>query len=842
MPRQNIVFKMKSNALLTNDANAAIVTVEYGTHPSVPQLSKTVHSVDKKLEDGALRAGPPPKLLSPEVLALLMQYAGIGFINGVLPAVIYPVLQGYLNAEGTIIVSATVLLQLPWSYKVFLGVLSDCFPIVGFRRRPYMLIGWLLCCCMLFMMATLPDTAPYYGDPSMHFTSPDEWTETQRKSINPNAPDAAGKYVIPMMMVAFGYLLVEVPADAVTIEYSQREPVNARGHLQSWIHSLRMGFSALGALVVAVAFNGVEYGGSFDFSLTFPRLMFFMGCVCLPLGPAAWFLVYESQVDPPKFRVYMAQFWKVLQKRAVYQVAAYKFFSGVCNNFNIVSSSNMKLYWVHATPFNASMMAIVGTFTYAGTLAVMAQRGLRWNWHIAIATTVIFGVATDCLMTMMVTWDIIRSQWFWLGVPIIGEVPHAVRFIVSNYIVVELVQEGTEGALYGLLTTTNHVAAPFGRTTAKIINARFHVWKNDIIADTYETRRDVTFTIWLCYGMKFVSLIFLPLLPNQRDTTQALCRQGEVSKCKGMWMVVILLVALVWFTVVNVLSMNPATKCWTITGGSSLLQGSNIPSSKLSSFQDDDDKGLVRLAKLMAQQGLCSRREADAYIQAGDVLVNGKQVQAKWITVPRDSDVRLDFRAQRHQNEKVTLILNKPLGFVSSQPESNKTPAVRLLTFENECQVLSRVKPRQNAEPLSLQKMAVCGRLDVNSSGLLLFTQDGKVAKKLLDPKGGIEKEYLVRVDLNLDPVTGEIRKKVEMLRAGVTSEEGITYRAKSVEVLNANQLRVILTEGKNRHLRRMCEHVGLGVVALKRVRIGSVKLGSLPVGQWRYWQPTDRI
>ncbi|KAG6977524.1 hypothetical protein JG688_00000243 [Phytophthora aleatoria] len=559
------------NALLSSEASVEIVPVVYGAVPkdTLPQ------TCGDDLEDGALREGPPPELLSPEILALLMQYAGIGFVNGVLPAVIYPVLQGYLNAEGTIVVSATLLVQLPWSYKVFLGVLSDCFPIGGFRRRPYMLIGWLLCCCMLFMMAGFHEAEPYYGDPSMHFTSPDEWTEAQRKSINPDAPDAAGRYVIPMMMAAFGYLLVEVPADAVTIEYSQREPTNSRGHLQSWIHSLRMGFSALGALVVAIAFNGVEYGGSFDFSLTFPQLMFFMGCLCLPLGPAAWFLVHENEVEPPKFKAYMARFWKVLQKRAVYQVAAYKFFSGVFNNFNIVSSSNIKLYWVHATPFNASIMAIVGTFTYAGTLAIMAQRGLHWSWHIAIAATVIFGVVTDCMMTMLVTWDIVRSQWFWLGVPVIGEVPHAVRFIVSNYIVVELIERGTEGALYGLLTTTNHVAAPFGRTTAKIINARFHVWKDDIVADTYETRRDVTYTIWLCYGMKLVSLIFLSLLPSQRESTQALRRQGGVSKRKGMWMVVILMVALVWFTVVNVLSMNPETECWAITGGCE--PGSNDP-------------------------------------------------------------------------------------------------------------------------------------------------------------------------------------------------------------------------------------------------------------------------
>ncbi|RLN73764.1 hypothetical protein BBJ28_00022520, partial [Nothophytophthora sp. Chile5] len=562
--------------------------------------------------------------------------------------------------------------------------------------------------------------------------------------------------------------------------------------------------------------NGVEYGGSFDFSLTFPQMMFILGCVSLPLGPAAWLLVHEDEILSPKFTTYISRFWRVLQQRAVCQIAAYKFFSGVFDNFNTVASSNIKLYWVHATPFNASIMAIVGTFVYAGTLAVMAQRGLHWNWHAAIAVTVVSGVAIDGFMTMLVTWDVVRSQWFWLGVPVVGYVPHAVRFLVDNYVVVELIELGSEGALYGLITTTAHVAAPFGRTAAKVINARFHVWKADIQADTFVTRRDVTITICICYGMKLVSLVFLPLLPSQKAATQELRRLGGVSRRMGLCMVGILL--------------HPKDTSDEARAVS--------PSSSTSSNGD----GLVRLAKLMAQRGLCSRREAEAYIQAGEVLVDGETVQGDWLKVPVDCDVRLDFRAQRHQQKKVTLVLNKPLGYVSSQPEDNHTPAVRLLTFENECRELSRVRGRQQMEPVDLWKMAVCGRLDVNSTGLLLFTQDGKVAKKLLDPKGGIEKEYLVRVNLDLEPLTEDVQAKVEALRAGVTTDEGITYRAKSVEVLNANQLRVVLTEGKNRHIRRMCEHVGLRVMALKRVRIGNIKLGSMPVGQWRYLQPTDRL
>ncbi|KAG6594218.1 putative transmembrane protein [Phytophthora cinnamomi] len=168
---------------------------------------------------------------------------------------------------------------------------------------------------------------------------------------------------------------------------------------------------------------------------------------------------------------------------------------------------------------------------------------------------------------MLVTWDIVRNQWLWLGVPIIVYIPHAVQFIVDNYVIVELVELGSEGALFGLLSTTTHVATPFGRTAAKLINAHFHVWKDDILADTYTTRRDVTVTILICYGMKLVALVFLPLLPTQKAATQELRRYGGVNRRMGLCMVGVLLLALAWSTTVNLLSMNPHTKCWAIAGG-----------------------------------------------------------------------------------------------------------------------------------------------------------------------------------------------------------------------------------------------------------------------------------
>ena len=110
-----------------------------------------------------------------------------------------------------------------------------------------------------------------------------------------------------------------------------------------------------------------------------------------------------------------------------------------------------------------------------------------------------------------------------------------------------------------------------------------------------------------------------------------------------------------------------------------------------------------------------------------------------------------------------------------------------------------------------------------------------------MDPNGGVEKEYLVRVSTILDEKSRGTLTQVDKLREGIYID-GILFSAKSVDVINENQLRIVLTEGKHRQIRRMCEQVGLKVIALKRVRIGGIKLQTLPVGQWRYLQPFDKL
>lgn len=233
----------------------------------------------------------------------------------------------------------------------------------------------------------------------------------------------------------------------------------------------------------------------------------------------------------------------------------------------------------------------------------------------------------------------------------------------------------------------------------------------------------------------------------------------------------------------------------------------------------------IRLSKLMSEQGLCSRREADRYIELGWVFVDGEQISELGTKIYPTQKIKLNKAAQAQQTSLVTILLNKPIGYVSAQPELGYQPAVVLIKLENQFRKNQLTKRFQ---PAHLRNLAPAGRLDIDSQGLLVLTQDGRIAKHLIGENSRIDKEYLVRVEGALPPA------KLALLNHGLRLD-GQALKPAQVSWQNQDQLRFILNEGKKRQIRRMCELVNLNVTGLKRVRIGKIKLGNLPDGQWRY-------
>jgi 23S rRNA pseudouridine2604 synthase len=233
----------------------------------------------------------------------------------------------------------------------------------------------------------------------------------------------------------------------------------------------------------------------------------------------------------------------------------------------------------------------------------------------------------------------------------------------------------------------------------------------------------------------------------------------------------------------------------------------------------------IRLSKLMSQRGLCSRREADRFIEQGWVRVNGEIENTLGVRVDPGCTIELLNPAQQAQKSLVTILVNKPVGIVSGQAEDNYRPAISLISETTRWADDSR-RPRFSR--VHLQGLAPAGRLDIDSQGLLVLTQDGRIARQLVGEHSGIEKEYLVRFQGQLtDDKLAQLTHGLEL--------DGRKLKPAKVTILNRDQLRFVLTEGRKRQIRRMCDLVGLEVRGLKRVRIGRVRLGKLPEGQWRY-------
>jgi len=238
----------------------------------------------------------------------------------------------------------------------------------------------------------------------------------------------------------------------------------------------------------------------------------------------------------------------------------------------------------------------------------------------------------------------------------------------------------------------------------------------------------------------------------------------------------------------------------------------------------------------MSELGLCSRGEADEWIAKGWVRVDGQVIAELGSKVLPQQKITIEKQAQAQQARRVTVLLNKPMGFVSGQAEDGYQPAFTLVRPENRW---SEDKSAIQFSPSQLKSLVPAGRLDIDSVGLLVLTQDGRIAKQLIGEDRSVEKEYLVRVKSLRSAKLSDADLK--RLNHGLSLDGSPLLPAK-VSWQNDDQLHFILREGKKRQIRRMCELVGLQVIGLKRVRIGNVKLGDLPVGQWRYLAENEKF
>jgi len=242
-----------------------------------------------------------------------------------------------------------------------------------------------------------------------------------------------------------------------------------------------------------------------------------------------------------------------------------------------------------------------------------------------------------------------------------------------------------------------------------------------------------------------------------------------------------------------------------------------------------DGEAPVRVNKWLGQSGVCSRREAEGLIERGLVMIDGEALTNPGHKIEPGQTLTLKEAGQQALDAKITAVLHKPVGIVSAQPEDGQIPAARLIKRDT----LYNPKGHRTPVPSSRTVLAPLGRLDMDSRGLLLLSEDGVLAKAIIGPQTALEKEYLVYVK-------GDItEEKLSLLRHGLELDDRQLKPA--IIKQKGQQLTFILREGRNRQIRRMCDLVDLRVVDLIRVRIGPLSIGNLPEGKWRPLMAAER-
>ncbi|ETV76537.1 hypothetical protein H257_09539 [Aphanomyces astaci] len=531
-----------------------------------------------ELEEGALVEGGALDLFSREAMGLFAQYAAIGIIYGMIPSLNYPIFNVYLQLEGYQTASYNTLVTLGWSFKVFMGMLSDCYPIFGYRRKSWMLIGWTatMICLTIMTFSSLGD--PYCNREKAEERNSNACTKPYSNAslkdhdlFNLSAPDNGGLFIILSMFVSVGYVTAACASDAMVVQYAQREPLAIRGRVQTAIYTVRTLAGIISLIVTGFGLNSANYNGSFSFSMApnVPYAICLIPCVFVVLSTV--FVVEEKKSPGVPVSEWANNFWVLLQKRVMWQICAFRFINNMFQSIGSTAGTPLSSTWAGVEPLNDSLSSIIGNAIFSAILIVVAKWGLHWNWRWTIALGSIGVILVDGMVIFFTIWDVVRNQWFFTGVALADNIPGGVRFIVATYCAVEIADVGNEGATYGLVTTVSNLAGPFASVIYKYIDSYFMLSQDDLRADTTEVRWDVTYSYIISFGCKLIALTWLWMLPPQRNEMQELKKKGGKSKLAGVILIVVFTCCLAFSVASSIMSIYPSTKCYRIAGGNGKL-------------------------------------------------------------------------------------------------------------------------------------------------------------------------------------------------------------------------------------------------------------------------------
>lgn len=530
--------------------------------------AKSPAELEENLPGGALRAGGTPSIFSRQYIGVLAHFAAVGVVYGTINGCLYAVLNDYLYMSTTLVATAKALIRVPHALRVFTSIFSDCWPIFGYHRRPYLVIGWGISFISCLVMAVVPLGDPYYGDSSLEGVELSEMSAEQLKTVNQDAHHKGVLLIVMFMLAHFGTIVAYGAADGLVVKLAQREPENIRGNVQGISKITSYAFTILASFMTGIGLDSEAYGGTFSWTMGFNGVMWVCTAFSLLAVPISWYLVDEEKNYVRKsFCGFLVEIYRLLHQRVYYQFMGYVFFSQIFSSFSVTSSSAIQSTYAGVTPLNSGIASMLSGFLSALAINIWRKWGLQWNWRYIIIVCTTAVVVIDAFPTLFTIWNVYRSQWFWLGLPLLEEFPSSIGDFVTSLFVVEITNPGQEATILGLLISVKAISQPFATVLYKNVDSAFHIGRKFIVKDDHEVHLQLTYAYIIAYAFQLFSLVFLVLLPQQKAESHALKATGGTNKWLGRFTAFYLVFAACWIVMTNILSLFDSTSCLRIAGG-----------------------------------------------------------------------------------------------------------------------------------------------------------------------------------------------------------------------------------------------------------------------------------
>lgn len=384
---------------------------DQGTHPAPGAAWVRDEEPIQLISKGndALSSQPEVNIWSLRQSGYLLQYFSVGLIYGGLPATAYGFFLGYLAVPAHVYATVRVILVMPWSFKFAFGLLNDTVPICGYRRKPYMVFGWACCALMLLVLALTPLPAPYW----CHDTPTGE-ANTTAPPCNPEAKKKGGGFAFMMMLAALGYVVADVAADGLTVEFARAEPIARRGRVQTTAYMTRTLGVIVATLLVGFGMNGREYNGTFDGGMSFNAICGTLAVPATLMVPASWYLIHErKQTAALSVCAYLRMTWELLRSKAMFHVVLYQFLAAAILAIQTPAIGEVKQYWAGVKNLQANVFQLLGNALFVVGLWGVKRHGLTLNWRVLLFGSQALLQLLDMPFQLCTIFDVVRNQYFY---------------------------------------------------------------------------------------------------------------------------------------------------------------------------------------------------------------------------------------------------------------------------------------------------------------------------------------------------------------------------------------------------------------------------------------------